>query len=69
MYQINKVFNGIVNFESILSPEKYQKPISVTSRIKFIIGRLHPYTQMKFWLPKSINLMELTIILVNHLNK
>ena len=24
MYQINKVFNGIVNFESILSPEKYQ---------------------------------------------
>lgn len=42
MYQINKVFNGIVNFESILSPEKYQKPISVTSRIKIYNWKTSP---------------------------
>ncbi|EMG50634.1 VPS33 Vacuolar protein sorting-associated protein 33 [Candida maltosa Xu316] len=42
IFQINQLFNGILDFESILLPEKTIKPVNITSKIKLFNWKTYP---------------------------
>ncbi|RCK66846.1 Vacuolar protein sorting-associated protein 33 [Candida viswanathii] len=42
IYQVNKLFNGIVSFENILLPDTTTKPVNITAKIKLYNWATHP---------------------------
>ncbi|RCK54329.1 Vacuolar protein sorting-associated protein 33 [Candida viswanathii] len=42
IYQVNKLFNGIITFENILLPDTTTKPVNITAKIKLYNWATHP---------------------------